>query len=168
MWPTIAAEFANQSARLRVVRKMFEYGIRVSRDGELFIGGLEIDYSALARDVGADRRVVKQTAMKIAQDRFLFSIFSVVSPVGTSLLNLVSAIGYSAIIIEADPRAPGVLSEVAALLAAHDVVVRQALADDPDMVQDARLTLIVEGRLEGELIEGLEALETVRGVTVRK
>jgi predicted regulator of amino acid metabolism with ACT domain len=167
-WPSIEREFARQGSRLMVVRKMLEYGIRVSEEGRLFVGGLEVDYSALARDAGTDRRVVKQTAAKIRTHPFLFSIFSGLAPVGASLLNAVSSIGCSAIIIEADPRAAGVISAVTGVLAKHGIVVRQALADDPDMVKDANLTLIVEGAVGGSVIGDLEALETVRGITVRK
>ena len=72
-----------------------------------------MDYSALARDVGADRRVVKQTAEQIREDPFLFSIFSGMTPVGASLVPVVSRLGYSAIVIEADPRAAGILSDAA-------------------------------------------------------
>jgi uncharacterized protein len=151
-----------------VVRKMLEYGIRVSDEGELFVGGMEVDYSALARDAGTDRRVVKQTAEQIRGDPFLFSIFSGFAPVGASLLQVVSSIGCSAIIIEADPRAAGIISMVAGVLAKHGIVVRQALADDPDMVKDAHLTLIVEGAVGGSVIAELEDLEMVRGITVRK
>lgn len=147
---------------------MLEYGIRVSEDGNLFVGGMEVDYSALARDAGTDRRVVKQTAEKIRASPFLFSIFSGVTPVGASLLHVVSSIGCSAIIIEADPRAAGVISRVTGVLSTHGVVVRQALADDPDMVKDASLTLIVEGSVDSVVIGELERLEMVRGITVRK
>jgi len=168
LWPSIEREFARQGSRLMVVRKMIEYGIRVSDEGKLFVGGLEVDYSALARDAGTDRRVVKQTAAKIRAHPFLFSVFSGVTPVGASLLNVVSSIGCSAIIIEADPRAAGVISRVTGVLAKHGIVVRQALADDPDMVKDANLTLIVEGAVGGSVISELEGLETVRGITVRK
>jgi len=168
LWPSIEREFSRQSSKLIVVRKMLEYGIRVSDHGRLFIGGLEVDYSALARDAGTDRRVVKQTAAKIRSDPFLFSVFSGVVPVGASLLQVVSSIGCSAIIIEADPRAAGVISRVTGVLAKHGIVVRQALADDPDMVRDASLTLIVEGAVGGNVIGELERLDMVRGITVRK
>jgi predicted regulator of amino acid metabolism with ACT domain len=168
VWPSIEHEFTRQGSRIKVVRKMLEYGIRVSKEGKLFIGGLEVDYSSLARDAGADRRVVKQTAAQIRADPFLFSIFSELTPVGASLLHVVSSIGCSAIIIEADPRAAGVISRVTGILAKHGIVVRQALADDPDMVKEANLTLVVEGPVGGSVIGELEGLEMVRGVTVRK
>lgn len=151
-----------------VVKKMLEYGIRVTEDERLFVGGLEVDYSALARDVGTDRRVVRQTAARITADPFLFSVFSRLAPVGASLLHVVSSIGCSAIIIEADPRAAGVISRVTGVLAKHGIIVRQALADDPDMVRDANLTLIVDGAVSGGVIAELEGLDMVRGITVRK
>ncbi len=147
---------------------MLQYGVRVTKEGGLYVGGMEVDYSALARDVGTDRRVVKQTAMKIAADPYLYSIFSGLVPIGSSLLKVVSSIGYSAIIIEADPRKAGVISSVTGVLARHGIVVRQALADDPDIASDANLTLIVEGAVGGSAIAELETLDMVRGITVRK
>ena len=168
LWPSVEREFGRQTSKIAVVRKMLEYGVRVTKEGKLFVGGLEVDYSALARDAGTDRRVVRQTAERITADPFLFSIFSRLTPVGASLLQVVSSIGCSAIIIEADPRAAGVISSVAGVLARHGVVVRQALADDPDMVAKASLTMIVEGQVDGAVIGELEGLRNVRGVTVRK
>ncbi|MGA2664730.1 MAG: amino acid-binding protein, partial [Nitrososphaerales archaeon] len=104
MWSKVREQFRGQKVRLDVARRMIEYGIRVSDDGGLYIGGLEVDYSALARDVGADRRVVKQTAQQIRDDPYLYSVFSKIAPIGASLVPVVARLGYSAIVIEADPR----------------------------------------------------------------
>jgi predicted regulator of amino acid metabolism with ACT domain len=168
MWSSVRRQFASQKVRLEVARKMLEYGIRVSEDCRLYVGGMEVDYSALARDVGADRRVVKQTAEQIRGDAFLYSIFSKIAPFGASLLPVVARVGYSAIVIDADPRAPGVISATTGVLARHKIIVRQALAADPDMFPDARLTLIVEGQLPGAVIGELNSLQTVKSVTVMK
>jgi len=168
LWSRISEQFRGQKVRLGVARRMLEYGIRVSEDCGLFIGGLEVDYSALARDVGADRRVVKQTAQQIRKDQFLYSIFSKITPVGASLVPVVAKLGYSAIVIEADPRASGILAEAARALAKHGIVVRQALADDPDMIPSAKLTLVVEGKVPGEVLGDLNSLAMVRSVTVIK
>lgn len=167
-WTSVERQFSSQKVRLAVARKMLEYGIRVSEDSRLFVGGMEVDYSALARDVGADRRVVKQTAEQIRGDKFLYPIFSRISPFGASLLPVVSLIGYSAIVIDADPRAPGIISATTAVLARHNVVVRQALAGDPDIFPEAKLTLIVEGLVPGSVIGELEGLDMVKSVTVMK
>lgn len=168
MWSRVERQFTKQKVRLDVARRMLEYGIRVSSDSKLFIGGMEVDYSALARDVGADRRVVKQTAEQIRSDDFLYSVFSKIAPFGASLLPVVSIVGYSALVIEADPRAAGIISAATGVLAKHKIVVRQALAADPDMSPDARLTLIVEGQVPGSVISELSAFKTVKSVTVMK
>jgi len=168
LWSRVSEQFKGQKVRLDVARRMLEYGIRVSDDGRLYVGGLEVDYSALARDVGADRRVVKQTAEQITEDPFLHSVFSRITPIGASLVPVVARLGYSAIVIEADPRMAGILSEAAAALARHGIVVRQALADDPDMIPSAKLTLVVEGQVPGEVLAELNSLKMVRSVTVMK
>ncbi len=168
MWSKVREQFEGQKVRLDVARKMLEYGIRVSDDCGLFIGGLEVDYSALARDVGADRRVVKQTAVQIRGDGFLYSVFSKITPVGASLVPVVARLGYSAIVIEADPKAAGILSDAAGVLSRHGIVVRQALADDPDMIPSAKLTLVVEGQVPGTVLAELNSLAAVRSVTVMK
>ncbi len=81
---------------------------------------------------------------------------------------MVSKVGYSAIVIDADPRAAGVISATTAVLAKHKVIVRQALAADPDMFPDAKLTLIVEGQVPGDAIAELNSLEMVKSFTVMK
>jgi uncharacterized protein len=168
LWSRVSEQFSGQKVRLGVARRMLEYGIRVSDDCRLFIGGLEVDYSALARDVGADRRVVKQTAEQIRSDDFLYSIFSKITPFGASLLPVVSRVGYSAIVIEADPRAAGIISAATDVLAKHNIVIRQALAADPDVFPDAKLTLIVQGQVPGNVIAELNAFKMVKSVTVMK
>ena len=168
MWASVKKQFRGQKVRLEVARKMLEYGIRVTEDATLFVGGMEVDYSALARDVGADRRVVKQTAEQIRKDPFLYSIFSRITPFGASLLPVVAMVGYSAIVIDADPRAAGVIAATTGILARHRVIVRQALAADPDMFPEAKLTLIVQGQVPGSVIAELNALPMLKSVTVMK
>lgn len=168
MWPNIRKQFSRQIVRPDIVRKMIECGMRVSDDGKIFVDDVEVDYSAVARAVDVDRRVVKQTVDQIRGNRYLYSIFSKTMPLGTSLVDLVSLLGYSALIIEANPKSPGVMAGVAEILSRHGMVVRQALADDPDMVQDAKMTMVVEGRLTGKAIEELNGLKQVRSIQYMK
>ncbi len=168
MWPEIRKQFTRQTARPDVVMKMIQCGMNVSNDEKLFVQGVEVDYSAVARAVNVDRRVVKQTVEQIRRNPRLFSIFSRTRPLGTSLVDLVSLLGYSAVVVEADPKSPGIMAEVAGILARHGMVVRQALADDEDMVQDAKMTLVVEGRLSGEALAELNSIKTVRSLKILK
>jgi uncharacterized protein len=168
MWPSIKQQFSRQIVRPDVVKKMIQCGMRVSEDDKLFVDDVEVDYSAVARATNVDRRVVKQTVQQIRRNRFLYSIFSKTRPLGTSLVDLVSQLGYSALVVEADPKSPGVMAGVAEILSRHGMVVRQALADDPDMVLEARMTLVVEGQLTGQAMEELNGLKTVRSLKILK
>ena len=168
MWPRIKAEFERQYVRPAVVRKMIECGMRVSDDLKIYVGEVEVDYLAVARATGVDRRVVKQTAEQIRRSPYLYSIFSRTKPLGTSLVDLVPQLGYTAIVVEADPKSAGVMAGVAEILSRHGMVVRQAVAEDPEMVQDAKMTLVVAGQLTGRALEELNGLKVVRSIKILK
>jgi len=168
MWPNIKKEFSRQFVRPDVVRKMIECGMRVSEDLKIYVDDVEVDYTAVARAVDVDRRVVKQTVEQIRKSRYLYSLFSNLRPLGASLANVVSLLGYSAIVIEADPKSPGVMAAVAEILSRNGMVVRQALADDPEMVSDAKMTLVVEGQLSGQTIAELNGLGVVKSLKILK
>jgi predicted regulator of amino acid metabolism with ACT domain len=168
MWPAIRQQFERQVVRPNVVRKMIECGMRVSDDEKIYVGDVEVGYLAVARAVDADRRVVKQTVQQIRRNRFLYSIFARTRPLGTSLVDLVALLGYSAIVVEADPKSPGVMAGVAEILSRHGMVVRQAVAEDPEMVPEAKMTLVVEGQLTGTAIDELQSLKVVRSIKILK
>ena len=168
MWNNVRRQFERQVKRPEIVRKMIECGMRVSEDERIYVGGVEVDYTAVARALDVDRRVVKQTAQQIRRNRYLFSLFSKTKPLGTSLVEVVSQLGYTAIVIEADPKSPGVMAGVAEILSRHGMVVRQAVAEDPEMVPDAKMTLVVEGQLTGQAMEELNGLKVVRSIKILK
>jgi uncharacterized protein len=168
MWPNVRKQFERQVVRPEIVRKMIACGMRVSEDEKLYVEDVEVDYTAVANALDVDRRVVKQTAQQIRRNRYLYSLFSRTRPLGTSLVDLVSVLGYTAIIIEADPKSPGVMAGVAEILSRHGMVVRQAVAEDPEMVPDAKMTLVVEGQLTGQAMEELNSLRMVRSIKILK
>jgi len=168
MWAQTRNQFIRQKARLVVARKMIECGMRVGDEHKVFVGDVEVDYTALARATGVDRRVVRQTVEQIEKSEKLRSLYSRLSPFGASLVGVASDLGYSVIVIGADPKATGIIATITNVLADHRVVIRQALAEDPDMVPDAKLTLVVEGELAGEVIGRLESLDLVHSITVQK
>src|SRR3989441_11429980 len=168
MWPSVRKQFSRQIVRADIVKKMIECGIRVADDLRLYIGDVEVDYTAVARAVNVDRRVVKQTVKQIRGNRFLNGLFSNLAPIGSSLVPVASKLGYSAIVIEADPRRSGVIAAVAGVLAKHDLGIRQALAADPDMVPEARMTLVAERSLSGKAMEDLNDLKLVKSIKILK
>ena len=141
MWPNVKKQFSRQVVRTDIVRKMIENGIRVGTDNKLYVGDIEVDYTAVAKAVGVDRRVVKQTVKQIRENPFLNSVFPNIMPFGSSLVGVVSKLGYSAVVIESDPKQAGVMAAVASILAKHQLVIRQALAEQPVL---AGVTAIVQ------------------------
>jgi predicted regulator of amino acid metabolism with ACT domain len=168
MWANVRKQFERQVVRPEIVRKMIDCGMRISEDEKIYVDNIEVDYTAVARALDVDRRVVKQTAQQIRRNRYLYSLFSMTKPLGTSLVGLVSQLGYTAIIIEADPKSPGVMAGVAEILSRNGMVVRQAVAEDPEMVPDAKMTLVVEGQLTGTAMEELHGLKVVRSIKILK
>ena len=168
MWGNIRKQFERQVVRPEIVRKMIECGMRVSDDEKIFVDDVEVDYTAVANALDVDRRVVKQTARQIRQNRYLYSLFSKTKPLGTSLVDVVSQLGYTAVVIEADPKSPGVMAGAAEILSRHGMVVRQAVAEDPEMVPDAKMTLVIEGQLSGDAMEALNGLKVVRSIKILK
>ncbi|MBI4258257.1 MAG: amino acid-binding protein [Thaumarchaeota archaeon] len=158
---------AKQPERLSLVRKMVELGIRVSEDARFYLGDVEVSDTAIARSVDIDRRVVRSTAEQILQDPQLKPILTKLRPSGSSLVDVASDLGYQVIVITADPSKPGVISVVTSILAEYGVVVRQALADDPDLTPEPKLTLVLQGSVPPEALIRARSVPSVSSVTLR-
>lgn len=153
---------------MSVVRKMVEVGVRVGEDLKLYVGDLELDDTALASSVGVDRRVVRSTVEDIVKDKELGKIFSAIRPAGASLVDIAGFLGHSVLVISADAQKPGVISGVTAVLSRHRIVIMQALADDPYLTSDPKLTLVVKGKVPPEALSQIQGLDVVKSLTVKK
>ncbi|MGQ9719386.1 MAG: amino acid-binding ACT domain protein [Nitrososphaerales archaeon] len=168
MWKKIQNHFKKQKGRLNVVRKMIELGIGMDENGRLFIGDVELDDTAIAKAVGVDRRVVRSATRQILSNHELKEIFTRIRPVGASLVEVAKILGYSVLVIRSDPHRPGVIASVTSVLARYGLVVRQALADDPDLVPEPCLTLVIDGRIQAEAIDEIRSLPLVKSLTMIK
>ncbi len=166
MWKKVEKWFSRRKAGLSVVRLMVEYGMRIDEFGELYIGKVGLTDNAVARAAEVDRRVVKETTKYLLSIPELKSIFTKLRPAGPSLVDVAPYLGYSVIRVEADPHSPGILASVASIISQHGLVIRQALADDPDLYPEPALTLVVEGRLPGEAIEKIREVRSVKSVSI--
>ncbi len=167
MWRQIQGKFIRKKGRLNVVRKMIELGISIDGSHQLKIGKLAINDSSLAEVAEVDRRVVRSTVKQIMDDTDLKIIFMNITPIGTSLVEIADKIGYKVLVINADPLKPGVISGISSILSSYNVIIRQALADDPDFIPDAKLTLVVEGRIPTEAIEKIQSMTLVKSITLK-
>ncbi len=167
MWRQIQGKFTRKKGRLNVVRKMIELGISIDGSHQLKIGKLAINDSSLAEVAEVDRRVVRSTVKQIMDDIDLKIIFMNITPIGTSLVEIADKIGYKVLVVNADPLKPGVISGISSILSSYNVIIRQALADDPDFIPDAKLTLVVEGRIPTEAIEKIQSMTLVKSITLK-
>jgi len=62
-------------------------------------------------------------------------------------------LGYSVIEIYADPHTVGIVAQAAALISQENIAIRQAVADDPDLTPDPKLTLVVEKQPSGTILQ---------------
>ena len=137
---------------MRVARALVELGLSV-RDGRIFCGDIEQSELKIARAIGVDRRTVRETAEFIESDSVLQSVFKGLKPAGPFLPNVARFLGYRVIEIYADPHAVGIVAEASALISTEGIPIRQAVADDPDLTPEPKLTLVVEREPSGEAIQ---------------
>jgi hypothetical protein len=166
VWSAVKGHFSKRKAGLQVVRLLIESGIRVDENGRFYVADAEITDVSLARAAGVDRRVVRDTASYILGDEQMKPIFMNLRPAGASLVGVASRLGYTVLKIRADPHRPGILAGVSTALARHDLLVRQALADDPDLYPEPALTLVVDGHVPAGAVEEIQRLPFVSSITI--
>lgn len=165
MWRKISEKLREFPARLKVVRLMIEYGIGLREDGKIVVGPVEIPDVSLARAAGVDRRVVKRTVEQLLTDPGLKRIFTGLRPAGAFLAPIAKELGYYVVEIRAEPWAPGILAGAAQVAAEEGISVRQAVAEDPELFPEPKLTLVLERPLSGEGLNKILKIPHVKSVT---
>ena len=165
MWKSIEKHFARRSAGRLVVEAFLRYGLSVHADGRVFCGPFEMAPAKIGRSLSVDRRVVIATAKQIAGHEDLLSIFAKLQPrayVGEAA----SKLGFDCIEISADAHAPGIVSDVTRVLSEHKVMIRQAIADDPDLFPEPKLSIVVNGRLPLKALQALRKLPKAEKIAI--
>jgi len=166
MWKRLLTEFfKGHPAQQRVAQTMLSWGLRV-RDGRILCGEIEIPFSKMARAVGVDRRAVMMTVKTIESSGELKKIFSLLQPT-CSFRELAPEMGWGVVeIIPSDASMPGILADVASILAEEGISIRQANVDDYVLAEEPRLFIVTEKTLPGGIIKKLKKAKGVKGVTV--
>ncbi len=166
MWAVIEEKFKNHPAQEKVIRLLLERGFQVNDEGRVVSGNIEVAHTQIANEIGVDRRVVDSTCETILNDSTLKKIFRNVSTL-PFLKEVAPYLGLGVIIITPDDAArKGLLGSVATAVSEHGVVIRQAVSDDPYLVEKPMLTIITEGKVGGELVNTLTRIKGVKSVTV--
>jgi len=166
MWNTIKKHFEGHPERLKVARVLVENGLSTKK-GEIFLNQIEIPPVRIARVAGVDRRTVNETLSEIDSNPELRMIFEEIRTAGPSLKEIAKHLNLGVVeITVVDPKAHGILANSAMILTQGGLGIRQAIVDDPELSPEAKLTLIVDKKIPGELISELLKVEGVAKVSV--
>ncbi len=155
--------------RLMVGQGIVRHGLRVAGPGDIRCGEIRIPLKSVGRALGVDRRTVRATTEAICADEDLFRFFSRLSPAGPSLERVSDVFGYGVVIIYVEsPENPGILSQVASVIADHGVAIRQVIAEDVAIYPEPCLRVITQETLPGSLINVLASIEGVSRVVIEK
>jgi len=166
MWSQILKKFSAFPAQEKVVRLLLKRGFQVASDGKVVSGTIGIPHTKIAKEVGVDRRVVDATTEVILGDEALKKVFRNIETIAF-LRNVAPEIGLGVIEISPkDAKEVGLLSEIASIVADHKIGIRQAVCDDPFFTEDAKLTIVTDVPIPGDLVEEVKKLSGVKSVTV--
>jgi len=155
MWRQISNRLKDYPGKQKVARALVEYGLSIREGTKIFCGGIELSDVKIARYLDVDRRTVRDTALLIASDPLMKSVFERLKPAGPFLADVAKFLGYSVIEIYADSHSVGIVAQATALIAQDNIAIRQAVADDPDLTPEPKLTLVVEREPSGVVLQRL-------------
>lgn len=165
MWKKISKNFKDYPKREIVARKMLEYGLKV-KNKKIYCGDIELSDSKVARALNIDRRAILNTLNIIIENKDLYDIFSKLKPT-CHLKDVASELRWGVIeIIPDDPTKPGILSEVAGIIAKNNISIRQAIVEDFKFNEEPRLFIITEKNIPGNLIPKLKSIKGVKSILI--
>jgi len=153
LWRHISDRLKEYPGRQKVAKALVELGLSIREDSTICCGGIELSDVKIARFLGLDRRTVRETAESIYSDPVLKSVFERTRPAGPFMGDVAKFLGYSVIEIYGDPHTVGIVAQAAALISEENIAIRQAVADDPDLTPDPKLTLVVEKQPSGIILQ---------------
>jgi predicted regulator of amino acid metabolism with ACT domain len=153
MWRQISDRLKDYPGRQKVARAFVELGLSIKEGNKIYCGGIELSDVKIARYLEVDRRTVRDTAQLISSDPILKPVFEKLRPAGPFLGDVARFLGYSVIEIYADPHTIGIVAQAASLIAQDNIAIRQAVADDPDLTPEPKLTLVVEKEPSGTILQ---------------
>lgn len=163
MWKDITHYFDAYPKQKKIAQKMLEYGLSI-KDESIYCGIIELSDSKFARALHIDRRAVKATIHTIKKHEKLIKIFSELQPT-CHLRDMAHQLGWDVIeIIPKNASQPGILAQVASIIAQEGISIRQAIVDDFEINEEPRLFVITETRIPARIIPKIKDIESVKAV----
>ena len=165
MWNQIAQYFTDYPQQKKIAQKMLEYGLKI-KNHKIYCGDIELSDSKIARAFDVDRRAINATINTITHQPMLLTIFSQLTPT-CHLKDVAPAMHWGVIeIIPEDPSIPGILAEVATIIAEQHISIRQAIGDDFEFSEEPRLFIVTEKQIPGSLIPKIRKAHGVKAVLI--
>ncbi len=165
MWRTILEPFSDSPSQQRVAKFLLENGFGISSSsGKVTVNGIEISATAVSRVVGVDRRVVDTTVKRILEMDDIREIFFRLR-VTPDITDVAKNLGLSVItILPKNAGDKNIVASAVAVLASHDLPLRQIFVTDPYIAESPRLVIIIDGTLPAAAIEELRTLPAVASI----
>ena len=165
MWRQLAKYFNKYPKRKKLAQKLLEYGLKI-HNNKIYCGDIEQSDSKIARALQVDRRAISATIDIIQNEPQLKTIFSKLQPT-CHLKEVASAMNWGVIeIIPEDPSMPGILADVARIIAENKISIRQSIVDDFEFTEEPRLFIITEKQIPGKLIPLIRNATGVKAVLI--
>ncbi len=162
----VTALLKRYPSQRKVAKKLLEYGIRV-QNGVAYCGDVEQTDAGIARACEVDRRVVRTTLEHISSTPELSRIFSKLRPM-LSMIDMADEIGCSAlVIIPTDARIPGIIADVTTVLYNSGITLKQAVVSNNGEWDRSTLEIVVDGRLQENVIMMLKSCRGVASVLIK-
>ncbi|MBS3781153.1 MAG: amino acid-binding ACT domain protein [Candidatus Thermoplasmatota archaeon] len=164
MWE-IKEHFKDYSAQQRTAKFLLETGLNV-KDGEIYCNGVKMSPSRIGRVLDVDRRTVGATVDTIENSDELSKIFSKLRATAF-YKEIAKEIDAGLIeIIPDDPHTVGILAGVATKISEMDISIRQCITEDPEFTEEAKLYVITESPVPGDLVDDIKNVEGVESVVI--
>jgi len=166
MWSDIIHEFSDSPSQSRVVRFLLDNGFGVTEDGRISCNGIEMPATAVAKVIGADRRVVDSTARRILERPMLREIFLNMRAT-PDLSRVAETLGYTVItVLPKNASERGIVGAAVHVLTGYNLSIRQIFVTDPQFSEEPKLVIIIEDLLPAGVIEAIRALPQVKQVII--
>jgi predicted regulator of amino acid metabolism with ACT domain len=164
----IEEKLGRYRSRLPIIKSMLSNGISIDNEGHYRAGPFKIPDSSLAKALNIDRRIVRETAFYILNDEELKKLFMNLTPI-CSMTKVSGLLGFTSLVITVkDPKKSGIVSNVTNLIAKYGLGIRQIFAEDPELFEEPKLTVVIEGSIPGEFLSELSKFEDVKTITILK
>ena len=165
MWKQIAKYFNKYPKRRKIAQKMIEYGLKI-KDNKIYCGEIELSDSKIARAFDVDRRAIASTIDIIGKIPELNKIFSRLMPT-CHLKDVAAKMSWGVIeIIPQDPSMPGIVADVATIIAQNNISIRQLIVDDFELSAEPRLFIVTEKQIPGRLLPKIKDAKGVKAVLI--